>query len=71
MRLALSALVLTSALAGCTGGLIPATSGNSSQIPAICAEQSEWARQGRTDGRDITITCPQDPAHANYAGYAG
>lgn len=71
MTLVLPALLLSSALAGCSAGLVPATSGNVPQIPAICAEQSDWARQGRTDGRDITITCPQDPAHGQYAGYAG
>ncbi|MFE3836855.1 hypothetical protein [Pseudogemmobacter sonorensis] len=58
MTLAASALVLVTALAGCTAGLIPAQSGNVPLIPAVCAEQAALATQGRTDGRDITITCP-------------
>jgi hypothetical protein len=43
-------------LAGCvSGGGGTASDGNED---AVCAEQSDWARSGKVDGGDITITCP-------------
>jgi hypothetical protein len=42
-------------LAGCVSGGGTASDGNED---AVCAEQSDWARSGKVDGGDITITCP-------------
>lgn len=56
MTLAVPALLLGLALAGCgynTGG-----PDNLNEFYPNCDEQSALANQGRTDGRQITITCP-------------
>ncbi|WP_050524151.1 hypothetical protein [Pseudorhodobacter wandonensis] len=48
-------------LAACAGGGT-ASDGNEA---AVCAEQSDWARSGKVDGGDITITCPDHTRPAN------
>lgn len=56
LTLAAPALSLLLALAAC-GGVTGGTD-NDEQFDPNCAEQSSLAEQGRTDGRDIRITCP-------------
>ncbi|MGA0540459.1 hypothetical protein [Neotabrizicola sp. VNH66] len=60
MRLTLTvpALLMALALSGCGADLLTAHPGNVPQIPAVCAEQSALATQGRSDGREIRIICP-------------
>ena len=54
MTLAAPALTLLLALSGCAGS----GAEDLNEPGRVCAEQSAWAQSGRTDGRDITITCP-------------
>lgn len=54
MSLAAPALTLLLALAGCVSSGVE----DLNEPARVCAEQSAWAEAGRTDGRDITITCP-------------
>jgi hypothetical protein len=59
MRLILATPLLAAflALSACgTGG--SGGPDNNNDFPPNCAEQSALATQGRTDGLDITITCP-------------
>lgn len=61
MRLSLlsPALAALLALAACAGGT--SSSGgpdNDDQFYPNCAEQADLARNGTTDGGQITITCP-------------
>lgn len=60
MRLTLAAPLLLAALAltGCGGGLLTPNPGTNADFPPTCAQQSDWATQGRTDGGTIRITCP-------------
>ena len=53
---ALLALALL-ALAACSGGSV-GDPNNDEQFDPNCAEQSAMAELGRTDGKDIRITCP-------------
>ena len=53
-RLTLPALVLLSAFAACSSG--DATPEN--DPVTVCQEQAAMALSGRSDGREITITCP-------------
>ena len=50
---ALFALMALSACSSSNGG-----PNNDNDAARVCAEQSAWAEMGRTDGRDIRITCP-------------
>ena len=54
IRLTVPLLVLLSALSACSSGY--ATPEN--DPVTVCQEQSAMAQAGRTDGREITITCP-------------
>ena len=58
MRLTLATPLMLAllALSACTGGL--GLSDRDNDLAPVCAEQSDWATQGRMDGVDITITCP-------------
>ncbi len=60
MRLTFAAPLLLAALAlsGCGGDLLTPNPGAIQDFPATCAQQSDWATQGRTDGGNIRITCP-------------
>lgn len=49
-------LIALLALAACSGG--SGNTDNDDQFDPNCAEQSDLANLGRTDGRDIRITCP-------------
>jgi hypothetical protein len=51
--LMLTALLALTACAGGSGG-----PDNSNEFYPNCEEQSDWAKNGRTDGREIIITCP-------------
>jgi hypothetical protein len=42
------------AVSACSAGLAD----RNNDLAPVCAEQSDWATQGRMDGVDITITCP-------------
>lgn len=56
LTLATPALIALLALSACG-----ASSGGPDNDPAFagnCAEQSDLANMGRTDGREIRITCP-------------
>jgi hypothetical protein len=51
-------------LASCGGAALgPANRGENGQT--VCEEQSDWARSGKVDGGDITITCPGYARPAN------
>ena len=56
LTLATPALIALPALAACSGGGGP---DNTNAFHPNCDEQSELAKLGRTDGTEITITCPQ------------
>ena len=58
MRLTLApALLAFLALAACVSGGTGSPD-NAADFYPNCAEQSDLATLGRTDGKDITITCP-------------
>jgi hypothetical protein len=61
MRLTLAAPVLAAllALSACSGGSsLSGGPDNDDQFYPNCEEQAQLAMNGRTDGREITITCP-------------
>lgn len=60
MRKALpaTALLFSSLLAACSAGYGADVRGDDDHIP-VCQEQNELAKNGRTDGREISITCPE------------
>lgn len=57
LTLATPALIALLALAACSGGSV-GDPNNDEQFDPNCAEQSAMAELGRTDGKDIRITCP-------------
>jgi hypothetical protein len=56
LTLATPALIALLALAACSGGV--SDPNNDEQFDPNCAEQSAMAELGRTDGKEIRITCP-------------
>lgn len=57
LTLATPALIALLALAAC-GSAGSGGPDNAAEFYPNCAEQSEMATHGRTDGREIRITCP-------------
>ena len=57
MTLAAPALLFALALSGC-GGWSSGGPDNENEFYPNCEEQSALATQGRSDGREIIITCP-------------
>ena len=45
-------------LAACGGGIGGSGTGSDGNEEMVCDQQSDWARSGKIDGGDITITCP-------------
>ena len=39
-------------------GACAGTTGSDGNEDRVCNQQSEWARSGKVDGKDIYITCP-------------
>jgi hypothetical protein len=55
MRIAIVLPLL--ALSACTSG-VGADGGKDDNHPAVCQEQSDLAKNGLTDGRQQSISCP-------------